>query len=234
MDVAVSGPGATIALALQFIRTNDAAVAAAFELPHNAHTLDLVNHASKLLDVTFYMHRSQTPVVQPRPHTVATLESCRNLQQLACTVKQGRRISTHHVFPVHLQSAEMYERANFCNAESAGPCAAAGGSPRSRNVGRRATHPGVAARSAATTCAGALPARCIQTARRQMLCTAAICIACAMMTRSGLAWQMQLPRWLEVNCYSICVTGAPGRSAERTGPKTRGCRVGRAGRFPSS
>lgn len=41
VDVAVSGPGATIALALQFIRTNDAAVAAAFKLPHNAHTLDL-------------------------------------------------------------------------------------------------------------------------------------------------------------------------------------------------
>lgn len=42
VNVAVSGPAATLALALQFLRTNDATVAASFELPHNAHTLDLV------------------------------------------------------------------------------------------------------------------------------------------------------------------------------------------------
>lgn len=45
MNVAVSGSGSTLALALQFLRTNDAAVAASFELPQNAHTLDLVGWA---------------------------------------------------------------------------------------------------------------------------------------------------------------------------------------------
>ena len=41
-NVAVTGPGATLALALQFLRTGDAAVAASFALPSTAHTLDAV------------------------------------------------------------------------------------------------------------------------------------------------------------------------------------------------
>lgn len=42
VNTAVTGPGATLALALMFLRTNDAAVAASFTLPTTAHTLDMV------------------------------------------------------------------------------------------------------------------------------------------------------------------------------------------------
>lgn len=49
VNVAVTGPGATIALALQFLRTNDAAVAASFQLPQNAHSLDLVRFACNVV-----------------------------------------------------------------------------------------------------------------------------------------------------------------------------------------
>jgi len=42
VNTAVTGPGATLALALMFLRTNDAAVAASFTLPTTAHTLDTV------------------------------------------------------------------------------------------------------------------------------------------------------------------------------------------------
>ena len=53
VNVAVTGPGATIALALQFLRTNDVAVAASFQLPQNAHSLDLVRLALKVMPLVW-------------------------------------------------------------------------------------------------------------------------------------------------------------------------------------
>jgi anaphase-promoting complex subunit 1 len=41
-NLAVTAPGATLALALMFLKTNDAAVAAAFAVPASAYALDLV------------------------------------------------------------------------------------------------------------------------------------------------------------------------------------------------
>ena len=41
-NLAVTAPGATLALALMFLKTNDAAAAAAFAVPSTAYALDLM------------------------------------------------------------------------------------------------------------------------------------------------------------------------------------------------
>ncbi len=41
-NLAVTSPGATLALALMFLKTNDAAAAAAFAVPSTAYALDLM------------------------------------------------------------------------------------------------------------------------------------------------------------------------------------------------
>ena len=48
-NLAVTAPGATLALALMFLKTNDAAAAAAFAVPSTAYALDLMRPDQVLL-----------------------------------------------------------------------------------------------------------------------------------------------------------------------------------------